>query len=225
MYEQPYSPLVQASGDTVMTENNYRWHQELAPPEGCCPVPRNSVGTAITKKIDICGVREWNGQVNGTQPAGRGEGGCCRCCLVSASTDGALCPSALRTATARRAHPCGAVSSPPLTCPPVYSAMRPLIYGYLRVVDDRDDREVRRRERGLQAHAEAGGFCFVTTFHEYQTGYHGGFDELVAELRRAQARHVVVPSLEDLARHPILREVMLGRLARDADAHLWVVAP
>lgn len=99
-----------------------------------------------------------------------------------------------------------------------------MIYGYLRVTDDLDDREIHQLERGLHLFAETKGFCFATTFYEYQTGYHGAFDELTRELQRAAAHHVVVPSLGHLAQHPILRNMMLTRLARDADAHVWTVA-
>jgi hypothetical protein len=99
----------------------------------------------------------------------------------------------------------------------------PLIYGYLRVTDDLDDHEIRWMERGLQERAENAGFCFATTFHEDQPGYHGGFDELTRELQRAQAQHVVVPSLGHLSEHPLLRTILLLRLARDANARVWVV--
>ena len=102
---------------------------------------------------------------------------------------------------------------------------KPLIYGYLRVTDDLDDHAIRRMERGLHLLAETKGFCFATTFHEYQPGYHGAFDELTRELQRAQAHNVVVPSLGHLAQHPMLQDLMLTRLARDANAHVWVVAP
>lgn len=102
--------------------------------------------------------------------------------------------------------------------------MMPLIYGYLRVADNLDDPEIRRMERGLHELAETEGFSFATTFHEYQPGYHGAFDELTRELQRADAHHVVVPSLGHLSQHPLLRTTMLTRLTRDADAQLWVVA-
>ncbi|MGH3613679.1 MAG: recombinase family protein [Pseudonocardia sp.] len=111
------------------------------------------------------------------------------------------------------------------TVKPLPPVMKPLIYGYVRVTDDLDDPEIHRMERVLQALAETEGFCFVTTFHDYQPGYHGGFDELIRELQRADAHHVVMPSLEHLAQHPILRDLILIRLARDADAYVWVVAP
>lgn len=103
--------------------------------------------------------------------------------------------------------------------------LKPVIYGYLRVTDDLDDPEIRLMERGLRLLAETKGFSFATTFHEYQTGYHGAFDELTRELQRSDAHHVVVPSLGHLSQHPILRNTMLTRLVREVDAHVWVVAP
>jgi len=103
--------------------------------------------------------------------------------------------------------------------------MKPVIYGYLRVTDDLEDREVRRMERGLQVLAETEGFCFATTFHEYQPGYQGAFNELTHELQRVEAHNVVVPSLGHLSRHPLLRNTMLARLAGEADAQVWVVEP
>ncbi|MGH3566796.1 MAG: recombinase family protein [Pseudonocardia sp.] len=99
-----------------------------------------------------------------------------------------------------------------------------LIYGYLRVTDDLDDHAVRGMERGLQQRAETAGLCYATTFHDDQPGYHGGFDELVRELQRAQAQHVVVRCLGHLSEHPLLRTLMVLRLARDAHARVWVVA-
>ncbi|MGH3567439.1 MAG: recombinase family protein [Pseudonocardia sp.] len=103
--------------------------------------------------------------------------------------------------------------------------LKPVIYGYLRVTDDLDDQEICRMERGLYLLAETEGFCFATTFYEYQTGYHGAFDELTRELQRADAHHVVVPSLDHLSQHPLLCNMMLARLARDADACVWEVVP
>lgn len=103
--------------------------------------------------------------------------------------------------------------------------MKPLIYGYRRVTDDLEDHRIRRMERGLQVLAEAEGFCFATTFHEHQPGYRGAFQELTRELQRADGHHVVVPSLGHLSLHPLLRDMMLTSLAREADAHLWAVAP
>ena len=99
-----------------------------------------------------------------------------------------------------------------------------LVYGYLRVTDDLDDHAVRAMERTLQEPAETAGLCYATTFHDDQPGYHGGFDELTRELQRAQAHHVVMPCLGHLSEHPLLRTIMVLRLARDANARVWVVA-
>lgn len=100
--------------------------------------------------------------------------------------------------------------------------MKPLLYGYLRVDDDPADAEIRRMERKLRNYAEAEGFCYAGTFHEYQSGRCGALDELVRELRRAEARHVVVPSMEHLSRHPLLRSYLLNRLEFEAGARVVV---
>lgn len=103
--------------------------------------------------------------------------------------------------------------------------MKPLAYGYLRVTEDLEDDELRQLELGLQKLTDAEGFCLFAIFYECQPGYYGTFSELVEELKRTQARHVVVPSLDHLSRHPILRDQMLNRLEREADAQVWTVEP
>jgi hypothetical protein len=93
--------------------------------------------------------------------------------------------------------------------------VKPLMYGYLRVTDDLADEDICRMELGLQILADDEGFCFATTFYKYESGYHGSaFSELLAELKRAEAHHVVRPSVDHLSRHPILRDQMLTRLER-----------
>lgn len=101
--------------------------------------------------------------------------------------------------------------------------MKPLIYGYLRVTDELADIDICRMERGLQDLADAEGFCFAITFYESVSGYHGAFSELLEELKRAEAHHIVTPSLDHLSRHPILRDQMLTRLERGANAQVWAV--
>lgn len=100
--------------------------------------------------------------------------------------------------------------------------MKPLLYGYLRVDDDPADEELSRMERRLRRHAETEGFCYAGTFHEYQPGVYRALDELVEELRRAEARHVVVPSMEHVSRHPLLRSYLLNRLEFEAGARVVV---
>lgn len=100
--------------------------------------------------------------------------------------------------------------------------MKPLAYGYMRVTDDHDDDQIRQMERGLHKLADAESFCLVSTFYGYQPGYHGALIELVEELKRAQARHVVVPSLDHLSAHPLLRDHRIMRLD-NVGARVWVV--
>lgn len=101
--------------------------------------------------------------------------------------------------------------------------MKPLMYGYLRITDDLPDDAIQQMERRLRALAEAEGFCFATTFYEYRPGYHGAFAELTEELKRAEAHHVVVLSLDHLSQHRLLRHHMLARLEFEANAQVWAV--
>jgi len=103
--------------------------------------------------------------------------------------------------------------------------MKRLMYGYLRLTDDLDDQAIQQMERGLRDLAEAEGFCLATTFCEIQNGWHGAFSELTEELKRAEAHDAVVPSLDHISRHPILRDHLLTRLEHDAQAQVWVVEP
>lgn len=101
--------------------------------------------------------------------------------------------------------------------------MKPLMYGYLRVTDDLPDEAIQHMERQLRALAEAEGFCFATTFHEYGPGDYGALAELTEELRRTDARHVVVLSLDHVSRHRLLREHVLAGLEFRANAQVWTV--
>lgn len=96
-----------------------------------------------------------------------------------------------------------------------------LIYGYLR--DDLAEDESEDMEAALRDLADAEGLCFAATFHESSGGDGTAFAELTRELRRADAHHVVVPSLDHLAGHTIPRELLLAKLATDAAARVWTV--
>ncbi len=100
---------------------------------------------------------------------------------------------------------------------------KPLIYGYLRVTDLADD-ELQQLERGLEKLAEAEGFCLTETRYEHQPGYYDTFYQLTQELKRTQVPHVVLPSLDHLSAHPLLREQLLMRLA-ETGVRVWVVEP
>jgi DNA invertase Pin-like site-specific DNA recombinase len=101
--------------------------------------------------------------------------------------------------------------------------VKPLMYGYMRAPDDVPDDELDRTVDEMQRFAETEGYCYAATFFEYEPGSRAAFDELIQELKRAEARHVVVPSLEHLSSHRLLCSSMVERLGADANA--FVLAP
>ncbi|OXM59874.1 hypothetical protein [Amycolatopsis vastitatis] len=94
----------------------------------------------------------------------------------------------------------------------------PPAYGYLRVPDDVPDHQVLRLERALIAFAESEGLSFAGFFFEFEWGLRKGFNDLIAELVRTGAHHVVVPSLRHLALSTRLQDARQDRLAREAGA-------
>ncbi len=100
--------------------------------------------------------------------------------------------------------------------------MKPVAYGYLRVSDDHEDDEIRQLERGLYKLAQGEGFRLASIFYEYEPGCHGAFIELVEELKRGQARHVVMPSLDHLSDHSLLQVNRIMHLVT-VGARVWIV--
>jgi len=98
--------------------------------------------------------------------------------------------------------------------------MRPLMYGYMRVHDAEEDNTILQLEAELRNFAVRNGFCFGTIFHEHVPGSYAAFDELIEELQRADAHHVIVPSTRHLAENRILRESLLSRLDSHAQARV-----
>lgn len=92
------------------------------------------------------------------------------------------------------------------------------MYGYMRVTPEDEDDELGRVEQQMRTFADAEGFCYATTFFEYMSGSHTALDELTEELKRAEARHVVVPSMSHISAHPILCNHMVEWLESAADA-------
>jgi hypothetical protein len=101
--------------------------------------------------------------------------------------------------------------------------MKPLVYGYLRICDGESDQDLQRLEQRISDFAKAEGYCFATTFYETDGGCHVAFDELIEELKRTEARDVVVPSMDHISAHPALRCLMLVRLATEANAHVYAL--
>jgi hypothetical protein len=93
-------------------------------------------------------------------------------------------------------------------------------YGYLRVPADMSDHQVCGSEQAVIRFAEVLGLRFVSFFFDCDYGARLGFNELITELMRTDARHVVVPSLRHLAHHLRLQDAMQDRLALDAGAEV-----
>ncbi|OZM69949.1 hypothetical protein CFN78_27770 [Amycolatopsis antarctica] len=84
--------------------------------------------------------------------------------------------------------------------------------------ENADDGPLRQTEQALRGYAEQRGFCFPGIFFEFQPGAREGFGELMRELFRADAHHVIVPNLGHLASHALLRRMMILQLAATAGA-------
>jgi hypothetical protein len=97
----------------------------------------------------------------------------------------------------------------------------PLAYGYMRVPADVPDHRVRRVEQAVTRFAAAKGLYFVSFFFELDCGSREGFDELITELVRADAHHVVVPSLKHLALNELLQAAMREQLVLEARAEVY----
>lgn len=105
--------------------------------------------------------------------------------------------------------------------------MKPLIYGYIRVDPEVLDNDIRQLELVLEYRAEAAGYCFATTFHEdnaSSSSHLSAFDELIVEIKRSEARHVIAPSTDHFSDHPLLRISMLLRLAKEANAQVYTLS-
>jgi len=100
------------------------------------------------------------------------------------------------------------------------ASVKPLIYGYMRVSEETPDDDIEQVEACMRRFAAVVGFCYATTFFEYQYGLQAAFDELAGELDRCGARHVVVPSLSHLSAHPMLCCLMIDRLELGAGAQV-----
>ena len=96
-----------------------------------------------------------------------------------------------------------------------------LIYGYVR--DDLADGQSAELEDAMSSLAREEGLCFAATFHESTSGDGTAFAELTQELKRADAHHVVVPSLDHFAGQTIPRDILIAKLAQDAAAQVWTV--
>ena len=103
------------------------------------------------------------------------------------------------------------------------NATLPPIYGYMRIERHQSEDTLHSLEAGLRLYAEAQGYQLVRIFQEFVPGCHRTFAALVDQLKRTDAHHVVVPSMEHLARHPLLQIHMVIRLELEAHAEVFEV--
>lgn len=98
--------------------------------------------------------------------------------------------------------------------------MKPLAYGYMRVFCDVTEEDVRSVERRIQECAQELGFQLATTFQETVSGSHDALQELIEELQRSEAEHVIVPSFNHFSKHSILQRLLLEQLEEDTGAEV-----
>lgn len=91
--------------------------------------------------------------------------------------------------------------------------MNPLIFGYMRVPDDMSDEEAKQKQDSLSSYAEKNGFHLAAVYYEYVPGAQFAFTELVAAVRHAEAKHVIVSSYRELALNRSLQDAMLTHLS------------
>ena len=106
----------------------------------------------------------------------------------------------------------------------VGTTMKPLIYGYMRVTEDMGDGEIHIIETQLVNYAAGKGFDLATIFHEYDSGSLAAFGELLQQMRRARAHHLVVASLEQLTDHPLIQNILVCEAKMHARAALHETA-
>ncbi len=101
--------------------------------------------------------------------------------------------------------------------------LKPLIYGYMRLDPEAPDNDIRQLEIALRYYAETKGYCFATTFYEdlsHDGSDRSAFAELIEELQRSEAQHVIMPTTNHLSPHPLLRTSMLLQLENEAHAQV-----
>jgi len=105
--------------------------------------------------------------------------------------------------------------------------LKPLIYGYMRLDPEAPDNDIRQMEIALRYYAETKGYCFATTFYEdlsHDGSDRSAFAELIEELQRSEARHVIVPTADHFSAHPLLRTSMLLQLENEALAQVHTLS-
>ncbi|WP_067799863.1 recombinase family protein [Actinomadura formosensis] len=102
--------------------------------------------------------------------------------------------------------------------------MRPVMYGYMRVVGgDAMHGEIARLGRELAAYAEREGFALDEVFTEKMDRSEPAFSCLIDAIKRNDVRDIIVPSLWHFARLPGLQDAMRQHIEHETGARVWVV--
>lgn len=102
--------------------------------------------------------------------------------------------------------------------------MRPLIYGYMRVVGNADQNdEPQRIKHELATYAEREGFTLDQVFTETINCSESAFYTMIEALKRYDVRDLLVPSLWHFARLPGLQDAMRQHIEHETGARLWIV--
>ncbi|WP_060880966.1 hypothetical protein [Streptomyces scabiei] len=95
----------------------------------------------------------------------------------------------------------------------------PKAYGYIRLRDTDDDRELYLIEERMHDFAESRGLRLVHTHYENGPGISPY--RLIHRLIRDDVRHVIVPSLMQITGHPLLQLLVSEAITLDAGALLY----
>ncbi|GGJ99914.1 hypothetical protein GCM10010123_32220 [Pilimelia anulata] len=82
------------------------------------------------------------------------------------------------------------------------------------------DHERRENEWLLYEFAVNEGYSLADIFYEHHHGSHSSLMALLTLLRQRDTRHVVVPTLMHIARHPLLQITMIELFEQQAAAHI-----
>lgn len=102
--------------------------------------------------------------------------------------------------------------------------MKPVVYGYIRVVggDDQGD-ETQRVRHELASYAEREGFALDQVFTESSSCSEPAFYVMLEALKRYNVKNLIVPSLWHFARLPGLQDAMRQHIEQETGARLWVI--
>lgn len=102
--------------------------------------------------------------------------------------------------------------------------MRPVMYGYVRIVgDDAVSAESEHVKRELAEYAAREGFALDQIFTESIKCSESAFYALLKALKQSDVHDVIVPSLWHFARLPGLQTAMRQHIEQETGARLWVV--